>query len=244
MIRVAIVEDSEADAQALTRHLETWQKNHEDEALSCTVYSDAVKFLEYGSTTADIVFMDIEMPHRNGMSAAEEFRKYNPEAILIFATWFTKYAVRGYAVDAIGYLVKPVGEKEFSEVFRKALHLYRERTRDQTVVLKTRDGVVKMNADRIQYIEADAHQLHIYTDDGGYSVWSSVSKILEILPDSFVRCHKGYIVNLKYVYSIRKDGLSIVDRPDVLIPVSRPNRAEFMERLTRYYTKPMRGVRG
>ena len=151
MIRVAIVEDNEADAQALTRHLETWQKNHEDEALSCTVYRDAVEFLEHGSTTADIVFMDIEMPYMNGMEAAAEFRKNNRDSILIFETRATKYAVRGYSVDAIGYLVKPISERAFSDAFEKALRLHRDRTKRRTLVLKVKDGMKKISADRILY---------------------------------------------------------------------------------------------
>lgn len=240
MIKVAIVEDNELEAALLSSYVTAFCAKDEVCAVSCTVYSDAVKFLEQGGSAADIVFMDIEMPNMNGMSAAAEFRRYNPEATLIFATWATKYAVRGYAVDAIGYLVKPIGEKEFSEVFRKALRLYRNRTREQTVMLKTKTGVVRVNADRIQYVEADAHLLHIYADDTVYNVWSSVSKLLEELPENFVRCHKGYIVNLKYVYSVQKDGLTIVGRPDVLIPISRPNRAEFMERLMRHYAQTMR----
>lgn len=241
MIRVAIVEDSEADAKQLISYLKAYSEKDGGEALSCTVYSDAVKFLEEAGTAADIVFMDIEMPYMNGMDAAAEFRKYNQDAVLIFATWVAKYAVRGYAVDAIGYLVKPIGEKAFSEVFEKALRLYRKQNRNQTVVLKTKSGMVKVNTDQIQYIEAEAHQLHVYTEDGVYHIWSGVNEMLEVLPEDFVRCHKGYIVNLKHIYSVQKDGLSIVGRPEALVPISRPKRAEFMKQVMRYYAQTIRG---
>lgn len=241
MIRIAIVEDSEADVRALSACIDEWCRGHKAEDMECAVYSDAVKFLEQGSTTADIVFMDIEMPYMNGMDAAAEFRKYNRESILIFATRATKYAVRGYAVDAIGYLVKPIGKQAFGDVFEKALRLHRERRRDRTVMLKTKDGVVKVNTDRIRYIEAASHMLHIYMGDTVYDIWSGLDKMLELLPEEFVCCHRGYIVNLKYVDSVQKDGLRIVGQPELLIPISRQKRMEFMERLTRYYTRTMRG---
>ena len=241
MIRVAIVEDNEADAKRLSSCIAAWGTREEKETISCTVYSDAVKFLEQGASTADIVFMDIEMPYMNGMDAAAEFRKYNRDAILIFATRATKYAVRGYAVDAIGYLVKPIGERAFFETFEKALRMYRERNRNQIVVLKTRDGVVKVSTDQIQYVEAEAHQLHVYTEDGVYHIWSGMSEMMDILPEEFVRCHKGYIVNLKHIYSVQKDGVSILGRPDTLVPISRPKRTEFMQRVMRYYAQTIRG---
>ena len=241
MIRVAIVEDNEADAQALTRHLETWQKNHEDEALSCTVYRDAVEFLEHGSTTADIVFMDIEMPYMNGMEAAAEFRKNNRDSILIFETRATKYAVRGYSVDAIGYLVKPISERAFSDAFEKALRLHRDRTKRRTLVLKVKDGMKKISADRILYIEASSHQLEVVTETETFEIWGSLDKMREQLPDNFVACHRGYIVNLEYVDSVGKGGLRIVGKPGLMIPVSRQKRQDFIEALTRYYSQTMRG---
>lgn len=240
MIRIAIVEDSETDAGQLCACIEAWRTAHEAETMQCTVYRDAVQFLEQGGATADLVFMDIELPYKNGMDAAAEFRKYNPDAVLIFVTWATKYAVRGYAVDAIGYLVKPVGERAFSQVFEKGLRLHRERTRQQTLVLKTKQGMINVSTDKIQYIEAEAHQLHVYTEDAVYNVWSAVDKMLEALPESFVRCHKGYIVNLKHVYAVEKDGVSILGRPEVRVPISRPKRTEFMERMMQFYAQSMR----
>lgn len=239
MIRVVIVEDNETEAQVLSAYIEAWRGDHGEETIGCTVYADPVRFLEQGSAAADIVFMDIEMPYMNGMDAAAEFRKRNQEAILIFATWATKYAVRGYAVDAIGYLVKPIRERAFREVFEKALRLYRKRERGQTVMLKTRAGVANVRTDQIQYIEADAHLLHVYAENAVYDVWSAVDKMLESLPEDFVRCHKGYIVNLKHVYTVGKDGLRIMGRSDVTVPISRTKRAEFMDRLMRYYTSSM-----
>lgn len=242
MIKVAIVEDSAADAGVLLSYLRAWETRYGGEALSTEVYSDAVKFLGREGTSADIVFMDIEMPYMNGMDAARELRRSNQDAVLIFTTRVTKYAVRGYAVDAIGYLVKPIREQAFSETFGKALRLHLERAECQTVMLRTKDGMVKVSTDRIRYIEASSHALSVHMGDAVHSIWSSIGKMLELLPeDSFVCCHRGYIVNLKYVDCVRKDGLRMVGQPGLLIPISRQKRVEFMEKLTRYYAETMRG---
>lgn len=241
MIRVAIVEDNQADAKMLSSLIAAWCAENESESISCIVYSDAVKFLEQGSMTSDIVFMDIEMPFMNGMDAAAQFRKYNRDAILIFATRAVKYAVRGYAVDAIGYLVKPIGKESFSDVFEKAIRLHLNRSRQQALVIKVNDGMVKVITDQILYIEAASHQLSIVTEDKTYQVWGGIDKIKESLPGEFVACHRGYIVNLKHIDNVKKDGLSIVGKPGLLIPVSRQKRTEFLEMLTKYYTQAMRG---
>lgn len=241
MIRIAIVEDSEADAGQLRACVDAWCAQNAAESVQCTVYRDAVRFLEQGSATADIVFMDIEMPYMNGMDAAVEFRKYNPDSILIFATWATKYAVRGYAVDAIGYLVKPIGERAFAQVFEKALRLHQERTRQQTLVLRLKDGIANVATDRILYLEAASHQLNIVTQDETYQVWCGLDRMKEQLPAEFAACHRGYVVNLKHVDSVKKDYLCIVGRPGLQIPVSRKKRTEFLNVLTEYYTKTMRG---
>ena len=241
VIRIAIVEDCEADARALSDCIAAWCRAHGTEAVECAVYSDAVKFLEQAGAAADIVFMDIEMPYMSGMDAAAEFRRLNREAILIFATRATRYAVRGYAVDAIGYLVKPIKARAFGETFEKALRLHGERSRNRTVMLKTRDGVVKVNADQIRYIEAESHMLHIYADGAAHDVWSGLDKLLEQLPEEFVCCHRSYIVNLKHVGCVKKDHLFLTGQPGVPIPISRKKRPEFLDALTRYYTQTMRG---
>ena len=236
MIRIAIVEDCEADARALSDCIAAWCREHDTEAVECAVYSDAVRFLEQGSAAADIVFMDIEMPYMSGMDAAAEFRRFNREA-----TRATKYAVRGYAVDAIGYLVKPIKARAFGETFEKALRLHGERSRNRTVMLKTRDGVVKVNADQIRYIEAESHMLHIHAGGAVHDVWSGLDKLLEQLQEEFVCCHRSYIVNLKHVDCVKKDHLFLTGQPGVMIPVSRKKRPEFIDELTRYYTRTMRG---
>lgn len=241
MIRIAVVEDNEEDAKVLSSYITAWCAANDKEPIGCTLYSDAVKFLEEGSRAVDIVFMDIEMPYMNGMEAAVEFRKYNQEAILIFVTRVTRYALQGYSVDAVGYLVKPVGEESFRGVFEKALRLHYERSSQHTVMLKTKEGMVKVSVDRIRYIEAASHMLCIYAGGKVYKVWSGLDKMMELLPESFVCCHRGYLVNLKYVGCVNKDGLQIVGNPDLLIPISRQRRAEFMQKLTKYYAQTMRG---
>lgn len=241
MINVAIVEDRESDARVISDHISAWCARHGGADIYCTVYPDAVRFLETGRGTADIVFMDVEMPCLNGMDAAAELRKYDQKAVLIFTTRVTKYAVRGYSVDAIGYLLKPVGEDAFRETFEKALRLCAESGRSHFVMLKTKDGVVRVETDRIRYIEAGSHMLQIHTDSAVHRVWSGIDKIQELLPEHFVRCHRGYIVNLKYVDCVKKEGLQLLREPNLLIPISRQKRTEFMQALTKYYAASMRG---
>ncbi|MCI1734970.1 MAG: LytTR family DNA-binding domain-containing protein [Bacilli bacterium] len=240
MVEVAIVEDDEKDAEQLLICVKDWCKTHPLKNIHPLVYPSAIPFMEQANKV-DIVFMDIEMPYMNGFDAAKKFREVNPDAILIFATRATRYAVKGYSVDAIDYLVKPIQKEAFDCTFEKALRLYEERATDNFVILKTTEGMIRLNTDHIRYLEADAHLVYIYDGDTVHKIWTKIGAIGEKLPPNFILCHRSYIVNLKYVECVLKDGLHIVGSPNKFIPISRNKREAFLAALTTYYTKTMRG---
>ena len=107
MIKIAIVEDEAMYAKQLEEFLHQYEaENHE--AFDITIYSDGDQIVNKYKSQFDIILMDVEMKFMDGMSAAEEIRKMDSEVVIIFITNMAQYAIRGYAVDALDYVLKPV----------------------------------------------------------------------------------------------------------------------------------------
>ena len=241
MIRVAIVEDTKEDAERLNGFLRTWTKENPEAGIETVLFSDAVQFIDSVPHNEDIVFMDIEMPHMNGMEAAEYYRKFNKDTVLIFLTHTSRYALRGYSVNAIDYIIKPISSESFKRVFQKAVEMQQRNKEQETVLLKTPDGVIAARAKSIAYFESRSHVVYCYTDSAVYKLWGKIEDLSDKLPEYFIRCHRSYIVNLQFVDKVTKDGISVTNMQNILIPLSRDRRAYFFERLTEYYSRFMRG---
>ena len=107
MLKIAIVEDKQMEAQQLISHLDRFSQDR-GEALQCHWVDNAVKFLEDYQWQYDIIFMDIQMPGIDGMRAAERLRAVDSTVVLIFVTSLAQYAIQGYSVGALDYILKPV----------------------------------------------------------------------------------------------------------------------------------------
>lgn len=235
MIRVAIVEDTEPDRDRLVSLIAQWRAVH-DRDIVIDLYPDAVDFLERGAENADIVFMDIRMPHMSGMEAAGRLRAVNAHSILIFLTTLAGYAIKGYAVDAMDFIVKPIRREHFTHTFEKAVRLCEGKKK--LITLQTKDQILRIDTDEILYIEAFAHDKVYHIGAQVYSVNEDMNHLLGSLPAEFVRCHRSYIVNLKNIESIGKDAVKLAGS-DTLIPVSRNRREELISALTKYYAGNM-----
>ena len=126
MLQVAIVEDSE-DAAKLLRDYLTRYESTVDERFHITCFSNAVAFLE-PYRGYDLVFMDIEMPHMNGMEGALWLRTVDTQAKLIFVTNMAQFAARGYEAEALDFMVKPVAYADFSFKMKRAMNAICELT--------------------------------------------------------------------------------------------------------------------
>lgn len=120
MIRTVIVEDDDAAAELLAGYLDRYGGEH-GETFSSVRYDNAVTFLEKYASDADIVFMDIEMEDLDGMKAAAKLRERDRSVTLIFVTNMAQFAIKGYEVDALDFIVKPVGYHDFAFRLKKAV---------------------------------------------------------------------------------------------------------------------------
>lgn len=231
MIRIAVVEDEQIYRDQITEYLQRYEKES-GEKLQICVYRDGDGILSVYRAQFDIILMDIQMKFVDGMTAAQEIRRQDREVILIFITNMTQYAIQGYQVDAMDYILKPVSYFSFSQKIAKAAdRLHRRRTRYITVQVK--GGVARIAASDIFYVESEGHMLVYHTKNGTITSPGTMKSAGEMLEGChFSRGNKGYLINLEYVEGVQDKCAQVNGE---LLLLSRQGMKTFMQDLTRYW---------
>ena len=153
----------------------------------------------------DIIFLDIEMPTLGGMPTAERIRRQDPDVVLVFVTNMAQYAIRGYEVDALDFVLKPVSYYQFSTKLERALQRI-QRRRGGQVALQVSGGVQLLDTDDILYLETRDRLLHYHTATDTWSVRGSLLKAeKDLAAYHFARCNQCYLVNLRHVRGVQDD---------------------------------------
>ena len=229
MIRIAIVEDEKEQSELLSAYL----KKYEDEnkckfELSCFFTADT--FLNC-DRNFDIVFMDIELPDGNGMDIARRLREDGRKTLVIFVTNLAHYAVKGYEVRAFDFIVKPIAYYNFVLKFSGALDCLRTMG-DTNIWIKNKDGMIRLAASRIVYVEVLKHYLTYHTKDGDFTALGSIGKAaLDLKDAAFSFCNRCYLVNLKYVSRVTQSQAMV---GGAWLNISRHKRTEFLKDLNEF----------
>ncbi len=232
MINLAIVEDEDSYADQLTEFVNKYQ-TESGKGFKITRFKDGDEITNGYKGQFDIILMDIEMKFMDGMTAAEEIRKLDQDVIIMFITNMTNYAIRGYQVDALDYVLKPVNYFAFSQKLGRAIAKMSKKTVN-TISIDMPSGVKKLDIDNVFYIESEGHNLVFYTSGGEFTIRAKLKDFeQQLLPYNFFRSNKGYLVNLKYVDGV-ENGSCLIAGKQLLISRSRKN--DFMTALTEYMT--------
>ena len=230
MISIAIVEDEDSCAKQMEEYLARYA-DESGEVFETVRFCDGDEILEKYRAQYDIILMDVQMKFMDGMTAAEEIRKVDPEVVIIFITNMAQYAIRGYAVDALDYVLKPVSYFAFSQRLERAIGRMKRRAR-RYMTIAIRGGARKLDISRILYVESQGHSLVFVTVAGEHTTTGTIREVEEKLESfGFFRCNKGCLVNLEHVDGVR-DGCAVVKGS--LLPISRGRKNEFLAALTDY----------
>lgn len=230
MYRIAIVEDDREYVKELRTYLNQYAAE-EGQEFEISVFYDGAEILENYVPKYDLILLDIEMQKINGMDAAEKIRETDENVVLMFITNMAQYAIRGYSVGALDFVMKPITYYTFSMKIKRALKRVQKRE-ISSILLTLPGGVKKLEARQIYYLEVQNRQLHYHTDEGEIVVRGSLQSAENLLPsDTFAKCNHWYLVNLMHVTEVRKN--TAVVGPFEL-EISRRNRSGFLEALTKY----------
>ena len=231
MIRVAIVEDDPKSVELLRSYLAHYEREAGVKA-DVTVYTDGAEAVDHYTPIYDVLLLDIEMPRLDGMTAAGWIRAVDPDVIIIFITNMAKYAIKGYEVGALDFVLKPVTYFAFALKMDKVVATLKSREQ-HSLLVPTEDGVLRLSTRDITYIEVIDHQLQIHTEHKVYTMPGTLTGMEETLAGaSFARCNKGYLVNLRHVAEIKGNSV-VVGGAELLI--SRRRREEFLAAVSAYY---------
>lgn len=230
MYHIAIVEDEAEFSTQLQEYLTQYQKE-QDVAFKVSVFHDGAEILEAYQPLYDIILLDIEMPKVNGMEAAEQIRKQDGDVVLMFITNMASYAIRGYEVGALDFVMKPINYYTFSMKLTRAIKRVKQKEQQQ-ILLSVIDGVKKLGINQIYYVEVQNRMLHYYTDEGEFVVRGTMQSVeQELAAYPFVKCNHWYMVNLMHVSEVRKNMVVVQGHE---LEISRRNKTAFLKALTEY----------
>jgi DNA-binding LytR/AlgR family response regulator len=198
---------------------------------------DAIAIIN--QTHVDLIFLDIEMPHFSGIDFLNAIDK---KPLVIFTTAYENYAVEGFNLGAVDYLVKPIPFNRFLKAVARAQQLFNPTapTTNNTIVapemeqdfmfVKADYENIKLNYSDIMYIEGLKDYVKIYTTDLKYilTLISLIKLEQNLANKGFARIHRSYIINIKHVKSIQKNKVIIDDKR---IPISESYKTAFFEKI-------------
>ena len=236
-MRIAIVDDDAEYRSQLTAYANRYAEEN-GEALDMAVAADGMNFVSDYRADCDVLFLDVEMPLLDGISTAREIRKVDPCVQIIFLTNYSQYAINGYEVNAIDYVIKPITYFVFQQKLKKAL-AFSHRSMEQELVLRSERGVVRLLPRQIVWAESQKNYTVYHTVDGDYSERATMRSTMQRLGQmGFAACTAGCMVNLRHVRKVVDGDVYLQSS---VLPLARAKKKEFMERYIDYLSGGGRG---
>lgn len=217
MLRIGICDDTAAARENLRLLCLKHFRLEEPEFFEFSTGDGAVRWLKGHPGALDLLFLDIEMPGRSGMEAAEAIRAFDREVLLAFVTGYTDYVYDGYAVGAVGYLVKPVSEEKLSSLLDRAAAALEQRA-PAVYTLRNAQGMFKVPLREILYAASDRRQVTLTTSRGDYTFYGKLDDVAAQLGAGFVRIHQRYLVNARAVSAVVGASVQV---GEARLPISR-----------------------
>lgn len=232
-LTIAICDDNEEQISVLRQLLGEWAED-KPFALVIDEYVSAESFLfSYPDNPCGLLLLDIEMRELNGMALAKKLREKGDMLPIIFVTGYSEYMSEGYEVEALHYLIKPVDREKLFSVLNRYV---KRRESGKDILLRCGDKTIHTAPEAIIFCEAMGKKTRVKMSDGQMIVCDiGINGIMKTLTEDFMFCHRSYIVNLRYVRSIGRNGLCLDGEEN--IPVSRRLYEDVNKKFIGFYTR-------
>ena len=226
MIRIAICDEEERFCQELKGYILNYMMQN---GASCHIdtYNQGECFAALGIEIAQytVVFLDIKMSRVDGFAVARKIRKISKEIFIVFVTADDNYALEGYKVDAVRYILK--GAQNLQDEMDECMNAIIEKLRYRIVKrqFEFSEGTKEISLDRLLYIESRLHKLEFHVVEDGmkiYTMYEILNKVAnELENDNFIRIHQSYLVNLKYIKVVQRYKAILDNGVELVIPKAR-----------------------
>lgn len=227
MIKIAVCDDDVPFLGVLEAHVGDYARRRQRN-ICVHCYDNPTHFwAAYTLDAYHIVLLDMVMPGQNGAELARKVFTHNRNCVIAFMSVSPDFAVEGYGVNAVSYLLKPASPEKLDHMLDRCLECYAE-LRSRSLLFKLAGVTKKVETSSIRFIESRNKQMHVHCRDEVLIVPGKLSDLLATLPPNFVQTHKSYVVNLGCATAMNRDELILAD--GMRVPVSRQFHKEAAKR--------------
>ncbi|MFZ4261868.1 LytR/AlgR family response regulator transcription factor [Sphingobacterium sp. HJSM2_6] len=216
MIKAIAIDDEPLALEVIKHHAKDISYLHIQQYF--TNAFEAIKYLQYHDI--NLLFLDIHMPDINGIDL---FKNLKHKPLLIFTTAYSEYALSGFELDALDYLLKPYSKARFLKACQKAKELLELKGvlgNDAHLYVKDGYQLVKINLNEVYYLEADGNYIRFQMPDKQILARLTIKEFLESCPDQrFIQIHRSYVINSNFIQKIGKTSI-LIQQEDLPIGVS------------------------
>ncbi len=219
MLRIAICDDDQALLHSYKNRIKALFESKHVDAIIFDYTKGSKLITECKEVPFDLIFLDIDMPEMSGFDVAEKINDINADTVIIFVTNEEQLVYRSLRYSPFRFIRKAYFVAELSEAIISFLDMYLKRNKTQ--VFNCINGeIVAINIKDIMYIESNKHKVTVYTQKKDIVTKAKIGELEENLKDfGFIRVHIGYLINMKYIFSIEKTEIIFVNQTSV--PMSR-----------------------
>lgn len=233
-LQIAIVDDESIQRDSMQTLIKQAAEEM-DLTVQLSVFSSGEQFLfeleDYPELA--IIFLDIEMNKIDGLEVAQKIRKKDSEMTIVFATAFAEYAVQGYEVQALDYLLKPIEVEKIIRVLQR--YLDRKPQIKESITFDVNGQLVKLFLEDILYIEVIKRECYIHLQDRTLTVNKTLKELSKELNKDFIQTHRSYLVNVVHIEGLLKADVELSNGET--IPVSRRLSKDVQEKFITYNRK-------
>jgi len=232
-MRICLVDDDSTQLDYLKVIIEKWaNKNNLNTDINFYHSAEEMLFENDESYPFDMIVLDIQMGEINGIELAKRIRETDKNVIIAFISGMADYVFEGYEVQAIRYILKPIKDEKVYELL-DYVYTHKDKV-DKFFILSVSGEKKKVNYDDIIYFESMGHYIVFHLENEEYDYKHNISDLcLELAGSDFIKTHRSYVVNLKYIEKITKNECQLIN--NIKVPLSRNSYKAVNEKFINYY---------
>ncbi|MBN2604648.1 MAG: response regulator transcription factor [Bacilli bacterium] len=232
-MRICLVDDDSTQLDYLKLIIQKWS-NKQNVLTELSFYHSAEEMLfeNHESYPFDLIILDIQMDKMNGIELAKKIRQTDSHIILAFISGMADYVFDGYEVQATRYILKPVKEEMVEDLLHYvSTHIVKE---NRYLIISVSGELIKINYDDIIYFESMGHYITVHLENREYDYKYNISDLcFDLANADFIKTHRSYIVNLKYIEKIKRNECLLVQ--GMSVPLSRNSYQSVNKKFIDYY---------